>query len=174
VKSATPAAQVAEFIGRYAPDIARAMTLSRRKMRALVPRGYELVYDNYNALGIGYGPGQKAPHAIVSIVAYPRWVTLFFLYGAKLHDPHLLLEGTGSRVRSIRLQSPDDLDRADIKQLISQALAPHAEALARCPRIETIVKLAVARQRSRRPRAGNTSKPNAKKARKRTKARSGL
>lgn len=160
---ATPALQVAEFIGRYTPEIARAFRASRRKMRALVPRGYELVYDNYNALGIGYGPGQKASDVILSIVAYPRWVTLFFLYGAKLNDPNSLLDGKGNRVRSIRLQSPDDLDQSDIKQLISQALTPHIEALGKCPRIETIVKSIAAKQRQRRPPERKPSKVTAKK-----------
>jgi hypothetical protein len=111
MKSVSPPPQVAELIGKYTPEIARAFTASRRKIRAWVPRGYELVYDNYNALGIGYGPGQKASDVILSMVAYPRWVTLFF----------------------------------------SQALAPHAEALAECPRIQTVVKSVAAKQRPRRP-----------------------
>jgi hypothetical protein len=117
-------------------------------MRALVPRGYELVYENYNALGIGYGPGEK--NAIVSIVAYPRWITLFFLYGAGLEDPSSLLEGTGSRVRSIRLASPLDLDRPAVRQLISQALAPHEDAMAQCPRLQLIIKSVAASRRPRR------------------------
>ena len=154
--------QVAEFIGKYSPEIARFYSVSRRKMRSMVPRGYELVYDNYNALGIGYGPAQRASDVIVSIVAYPRWVTLFFLYGASLRDPGSLLEGSGNRVRSIRLGSPDDLDRPEIKKLISQALAPHTEALAQCPRITTIIKAVAAKQRPRRPARGRL-KANAKK-----------
>jgi hypothetical protein len=148
-----PASKVAGFIGKYSPEIARDIAVCRRKMQALVPRGYELVYDNYNALAIGYGPGQKASDAILSIAAYPRWVTLFFLYGAKLRDPDSLLQGAGSRVRSIKLQSPDDLDRADVKRLISQALSPHTEAFATCARIKTIVKSVSAKQRPRRPAA---------------------
>ncbi|HYM34135.1 MAG TPA: DUF1801 domain-containing protein [Steroidobacteraceae bacterium] len=147
----TSASQINEFIERYTPEIARTFKGSRRKMRAIVPRGYELVYDNYNALAIGYGPGEKASDAIVSIVAYPRWVTLFFLYGSGLKDPDSLLEGSGSRVRSIRLRSADDLDRRAIKQLIAQALAPHNEALANCSRIKAIVKSISKTRRPRRP-----------------------
>jgi hypothetical protein len=147
----TTASQVAGFLEKYTPEIAGAFRACRRRMRALVPRGYELVYDNYNALGIGYGPGQKASDVVVSIVAYPRWVTLFFLHGANLEDPKSLLDGKGSRVRSIRLRSPEDLDRPDIERLISQALGPHTPALAECPRIKTIIKAKAARRRPRRP-----------------------
>jgi hypothetical protein len=127
-------------------------------MRALVPKGYELVYENYNALGIGYGPGEKASDAIVSIVAYPRWVTLFFLYGANLKDPNSLLDGAGSRVRSVRLRSANDLDRPEVKELISQALAPHTEALERCPRLKLVVKSTASKRRPRRPLQRRLSK----------------
>jgi hypothetical protein len=120
-------------------------------MRALVPRGYELVYDNYNGLVIGYSPSERASDAIVSIAAYPRWVTLFFLNGVSLRDSLSLLEGKGSRVRSVRLQSPSDLDRPEIKQLIEQALGPCRADLAECPRIKTIVKSISTKQCPRRP-----------------------
>lgn len=151
MKTETPASQLAEFISHYLPEIGQSFRACRRKMRTLVPRGYELVYDNYNALGIGYGPGQKASDVIVSIVAYPRWVTLFFLHGATLDDPHSLLQGKGSRVRSIRLRSPNELDSPKIKRLVLEALSPHADALAQCPRIKTIVKSTTAKRRPRRP-----------------------
>lgn len=151
MSSPTPAAQLAEFIGRYSPEIERSFKFARRRMRALVPRGYELIYDNYNALGIGYGDGQKASNVVVSIVAYPRWVTLFFLHGASLKDPASLLQGKGSQVRSIRLQSPDDLDQSGVVNLINQALKPHRESLAKCPRIKTVVKSAASKRRPRRP-----------------------
>jgi hypothetical protein len=162
MKTVTPAAQLAKLLANYAPEIARAFTAARRKMRSFVPRGYELVFENYSALGVGYGPGQKAPDVILSIVAYPRWITLFFLNGAHLQDPSSVLEGKGSRVRSIRLESPNDLDRPDIQQLISHALHPHAEALARCPRLTLVIRSIAAKRRPRRPGGADASKPTTK------------
>ena len=38
-----------------------------------------------------------------SLVLYPRWVRFFFLEGVAIDDPEQRLEGTGSQVRSIRL-----------------------------------------------------------------------
>ena len=72
----------------------------------------QLVYDNYNALAIGFGPSERASEAIFSIVLYPRWVTLFFLQGAGLADPKRLLKGSGKVVRHIVLASAADLDLA--------------------------------------------------------------
>ena len=103
-------AEVRRLLAEYTPEIARRMVAARRKLRSRIPRGFELIYDTYNGLGIGYGAAQKFSAPVVSLVAYPRWVTLFFLHGAQLDDPHELLQGQGSRVRSIRLASADMLD----------------------------------------------------------------
>lgn len=145
------ARQVADCIARYTPEMAEAIAACRRRLCACVPRGYELVYDNYNALAIGYAWADKASASLVSIAAYPRWVTLFFLYGKGLPDPEGLPEGEGVRVRSIRLASPDDLDRPAIRTLLDLALAPHAADFAAAPPLKTVVKAVAAKQRERRP-----------------------
>lgn len=150
MKDAT-AAQVDAFIARYTPDMAAAITACRRRLRERVPRGFELVYDNYNALAIGYAWADKASASLVSIAGYPRWVTLFFLYGKGLPDPEGLLEGEGVRVRSIRLTSPEDLDRPAVHRLLDLALAPHEADFAAAPRLQTVVKSVAATQRERRP-----------------------
>jgi hypothetical protein len=42
--------RIAEFIAKYTAEMAAKIIASRKKLRALFPRGYELVFDNYNAL----------------------------------------------------------------------------------------------------------------------------
>jgi hypothetical protein len=147
----TNARQLADCIARYTPAMADAITSCRRKLCARVPRGFELVYDNYNALAIGYAYADKASASLVSIAGYPRWVTLFFLYGKDLPDPEGLLQGEGARVRSIRLTSPDDLDKPAIRALLDLALAPHQADFAAAPPLATVVKAVSAKQRDRRP-----------------------
>jgi hypothetical protein len=144
-------AGVDALITRYTPEIAAATRECRRRLRAFVPRGYELVYDNYNALAIGYAPTDRASDAVVSIAAYPRWVTLFFLHGRTLVDPQALLKGSGSRVRSIRLKEPADLEAPAVVALLEQALATRGADFAAAPALATIVKSVSARQRPRRP-----------------------
>jgi hypothetical protein len=51
---------------------------ARAKIRRLQPRAVELVYDNYNALAIAFGPTERPSDLILSIALYPRWVSLFF------------------------------------------------------------------------------------------------
>jgi len=164
-KTATAETQIKAFVEKYSPAIAAQLRAARRHMRALFPCGFELVYDNYNALAIGYATSERAGDAIVSIAGYPKWVTLFFLQGKSLADPHGLLSGAGSRVRSVRLDDAAQLGDARIAQLIERALAPHRAALRAAPKLATIVKSVSAKQRERRPPTGATPAKPSKRAR---------
>ena len=79
-------------------------------------------------------------------------MTLFFADGKGLADPQKLLQGSGSRVRSIRLQSADDLDRPEVRALIAAATRPHAAVFRVAPKLTTIVKSVAKTRRPRRPR----------------------
>lgn len=146
-------ARIEAFVDRYTPAIAAQLRDARRRLRARFPRGVEMVFDNYNALVFGIGPTDQSRQSFISIAGYPRWVTLFFLDGAGLHDPTGLLEGEGKQVRGIRLKTPADLDSPAVAALVAQAIAPHADALARAAPLSTVIKAEVAKQRPRRPTA---------------------
>ncbi len=143
--------QISSFIARFTPDMGQQFLQARAHLRALVPCGFELVYDNYNALVFGYGPSARAGEALLSIAAYPRWVNLFFLQGVGLDDPQGLLQGSGSRVRHVRLQSAATLALPAVQALLAQALAAAAPAFERAPPLSTVLKAVSARQRPRRP-----------------------
>ena len=89
-------------------------------MRKRYPGALQLVFENRNRLAVGFGP--KPTQAVFSIVGYPRWVTLFFMYGIELDDPHGLLEGSGNQVRSIRLDAhASQQNDLRVKALMAQA-----------------------------------------------------
>jgi hypothetical protein len=139
------------FLAEFTPEVARVARRARAKLRTLLPGTLELVYDNYNALAIGFGPTERASDAIMSIAVYPRWVSVFFLHGARLPDPHRLLKGSGTRVRHIVLQGPETLDRPGVKALIRAAAASLPGPSGKGVRRRTIVKSASAKRRPRRP-----------------------
>ena len=145
------AAQIRGFLGKYSPAIAADVRFARRALKRLAPRGFELVYDNYNTLAFGIAPTPRAGGAIVSVAAYPKWVTLFFLHGKGLKDPERLLQGTGARVRSIRLVPVKLINTKAVQDLLRQALEPHQAELAAAPRLSSVVKSVSAKQRPRRP-----------------------
>ena len=151
LKSSAAEHEIASFLAKYSPEVAAQLKAARARLRKLFPRGCELVYDNYNALVFAFAPGERASQAAVSVAGYPRWVTLFFLDGVKLKDPHKLLQGSGSQVRGVRLASADELDKPAVRALIEQAIAPHHAAFAAAAPLRTLIKSVSAKQRARRP-----------------------
>jgi len=150
-KKKSPRQELAGFIAKYTPEVA---SLARRvlvKMRSRLPGAVELVYDNYNALAIGFGPTERASDAIFSIAVYPRWVSLFFFQGAKLEDPEKLLEGGGKAVRHIVLEDAAALDRPAVKALMKQALERAPKPLDKKARAKLVIKSISAKQRPRLP-----------------------
>jgi hypothetical protein len=143
--------QIATFLAKYSPAVEAQLREARNRLRALFPRGFELVYDNYNALVFAMSPTERTPDAFVSVAGYPNWVTLFFLHGKDLQDPNRRLEGQGKQVRSIRLKNPATINTPEVEALIAQAVLPHRSAFLAAPTLTTIIKSVLAKQRSRRP-----------------------
>lgn len=156
-----PERQIASFLAKYSPEVEAQLKEARRRLRSLFPHGYELVFDNYNALVFGISPTERASEAFISVAGYPRWVTLFFLNGTALNDPNGLLEGEGRQVRSIRLTEPSQINETAVEALISQAALPCQAALQVAPALVTIVKPVAAKQRPRRP--ADSATPAARK-----------
>lgn len=146
-------ADIATFIARYAPEVAAEIRAARARLRKRIPRGHEMVYDNYQSLVFGFSPTERPSDAPLSIAAMPRWVTLCFLKGAKLKDPKKLLKGEGTTVRSVRLMGgASDIAKPEIAALIDQALALQEQAFDAAPKLTTTIRSISARQRPRRPK----------------------
>ena len=107
--------QLASFIAKYTPEIASLAEAILGRMRKLYPTALELVYDNYNALAIGFAPAERSSEAIFSIALYPKWVSLFFLQAKGLPDPGNILKGSGSVARHVVLASAAMLDEMCIR-----------------------------------------------------------
>ena len=159
-----PYAAVAEFLEKYTPEIVGQLQAARGHLSKHFPRGFELVYDNYNALVFGIASSERATDAIVSVAGYPKWVTLFFLRGVDLLDPTRVLEGNGVQVRSVRLHPPGKLHEPPVQALIAAAKAAASSALAAAPPLKTVIKSVSAKQRERKPAAAKAASPKARRA----------
>ncbi len=152
MKAESPKVQLDGFLAKFKPEVRAIAKAALAKMRRRLPGALELVYDNYNALAIGFGPSERAGEAIFSIALFPRWVSLFFLQsGATLPDPQGLLKGTGKRARHIVLASAADLDTPAVQALMKQALARAVKPIDSRGTNRTIIKSVSAKQRPRRP-----------------------
>jgi hypothetical protein len=148
VKESQAERDLASFIAKFSPEIGALAKSILAAMRERYPTAIQLVYDNYNALAIGFGPTERASKAIFSIAIFPRWVSLFFLQGAGLPDPDGILRGSGKVARHIRLPSADTLNELSVKKMMGEAtakapFAPHGTS-------RLIIKSISAKQRPRR------------------------
>ena len=143
--------ELAGFIAKFTPDLQSRIRGCRAKLAARFPDAIQLVYDNYNFLVIGFGPTNRSADAILSLAAHSRGVNLCFLQrGPDLPDPTSILRGSGRIARNVALDSPDDLDRPDVKALIDAALTLATTPMSASDGPELVIKSVSARQRPRR------------------------
>ena len=147
----SPAKQVAGFIAKFDPAIAKLVRAARLELRRRYPTAIELVYDNYNALAIGYSPTEKTSDVYFSLAVYARGVNLYFMYGRSLPDPDKLLQGSGNQGAFVRLDDIAVLDKRPVKALMDAAIKESRQPLPKSGKGYTIVKSISAKQRPRRP-----------------------
>ncbi|MYJ55869.1 MAG: DUF1801 domain-containing protein [Rhodothermaceae bacterium] len=88
----------------------------------------EVVRLGDRAATYGVGP-RKMLDGYVYILPYKRWVNLGFYQGIDLADPKELLEGTGAKMRHVKIRSIDDAKRSEVRALIKAALTRRRETL---------------------------------------------
>jgi hypothetical protein len=105
-----------------------------RRLRQIVadvdPDTVEVVRLGDRVATYGIGP-KKMSEGYAYIMPHKNWVNLGFYMGAELPDPAGLLEGTGKKLRHVKVRSVEDAERPEIRALIERALAERKQALGR-------------------------------------------
>jgi hypothetical protein len=114
--------QLQGFIDKFTPEAAALIRAARAELRARMPGAIELVYDNYNALAIGFASTRRTSDVTVSLACYASGVLLYFYYGASLPDPEGLLQGSGNQGRHIRLTDPSLIAEPAVEALLAAAI----------------------------------------------------
>jgi hypothetical protein len=143
--------QLASFLAKFDAEIAELAEEILGEMRKLYPTALELVYDNYNALAIGFCPTERASEAIFSIALFPRWVSLFFLQAKGLPDPDKMLRGNGTVARHIVLPSAAMLYMPPARALMKEATERAKVPFDPKGKHRLIIKSISAKQKPRRP-----------------------
>ena len=144
--------QLDSFMAKYSAEVVADARHALDFLQDRLPTALRLVYDNYNALVIGFASGEKASDAFLSIALYPKYVRLFFLRGVDLEDPDHLLEGNGAQVRSIKLKPAVRIEEPAVGALIDAAVA-NTWPLPKSGEGPLIIKSISPSQRPRRPTA---------------------
>jgi len=123
--SAAALITVSEQLKRLPAAVRPTVQAARRTVRALAPKADEVAYQSRpprskNAMWkiIRYTVDGEP---VVAIGTFPTYSTLFFYRGRELEDATGLLEGSGRDLRFLRLHTPADATRANVKRLVRRA-----------------------------------------------------
>ena len=86
----------------------------------MLPEVVEVVWIRQTNIGFGTGPKKKTKH-FCWLIPTTNHVNLGFNYGAELHDPKNLLEGTGKLFRHYKVKSIEGLSNPDLIELLKYA-----------------------------------------------------
>ena len=102
------------------------------RLRALIleihPQVCEVVRLGEKAASYGCGP-RKMIEGYAYIMPFRSWVNLGFFRGTSLADPQGLLEGTGAKLRHVKIRSLDDAEQPGVRELIEEAFAERRATL---------------------------------------------
>ncbi len=145
------AARLAGFVREFTPDMQELIWACRARLQELYPGAWQLVWDNYNFLVVGFSPSDRPSDAPMSLACGRRGVSLCFVKDApSLPDPEDLLRGSGRVVRNLELTSAADLDRPAVRALVDAASLRGPVPLAEAEGGELVVRSVSAKRRARR------------------------
>jgi hypothetical protein len=133
-----------KFLQPFHKDIIQVALWLRETVWKLYPKSNELIYDNYNAVAVGWSVSDKVGDTFCSIaIGSNKYVHFGFYWGSKIADPEKKLLGKGSQYRYITVKDKKEFPLAYMKKLMKEA---HAYSLSKMKKGEempagaTIVK----------------------------------
>jgi hypothetical protein len=111
-----------DILATARPGVCPVCRALRLLIASLHPRFVEVVWPRQKIASFGVGPKKMTEHyAYISV--QPSHVNLGFYHGAPLNDPAGLLEGTGRRLRHVKVRTLSDSKNPAITALLRQAIA---------------------------------------------------
>jgi hypothetical protein len=118
---ATLEADVDRLLSEHPPEQQAIEQALRATIRRELPAAVEQV-DFGNKL-IAFGRSMKMRGLLFAIIAHTSWVNLQLADGADLPDPGGLIEGTGKRIRHVKVRSVAEASSAPVVAIIRAQLA---------------------------------------------------
>jgi hypothetical protein len=117
---------VDRLLGEHAPELQAIERALRAAIRAAFSGAVEQV-DFANKL-IAFGRSMKIRGLLFAIIAHKAHVNLQLADGALLPDPAGLIEGTGKRIRHVKIRSVEAAASPEVRAIIAAQLAAHPDA----------------------------------------------
>ena len=117
-----PSPELLGFLSPYDKSVAELALAVRALMLEEAPTAIESIYDAYNAVALGYSYTGRLKESFCHIAVYAGHVNLGFNRGADLPDPRGILEGTGKKIRHVRIKQLADLANPWLRRYIRAAI----------------------------------------------------
>lgn len=110
---------VEEYLARQPKNIWEICLKLREITKSEMPDAHEFIYHN----AINYSPTAQSwyRNRICCIWAQKNYVNFLFFFAVDLPDPENLLEGTGIRIRHIKVRSIEDADNPALRKIARAA-----------------------------------------------------
>jgi hypothetical protein len=112
-----------KFLKPFPEDMKEIFLWLREFVWNLYPGSNELIYDNYNALAVGWSPTDRVGHTFCSIVLGRSSGNIHFgfYWGSQINDPDKILLGKGNQYRYIYVTDKNTFPKIYIKKLLKEA-----------------------------------------------------
>lgn len=109
-----------EILATASPEVAALARQAKALLQDVMPNIVEVPWPRQRIIGYGVGPKKMSEHFCYIAVLKER-INLGFYYGSDLSDPEDLLEGTGKKLRHIKITSPEQLANPAVRKLVVDA-----------------------------------------------------
>lgn len=111
---------VEKLLGNYNREVREVALKVCDVIRGVAPDAKEKVYTGWRIIAFSYGPGMKGQFCAIG--PHRAHVNVYFMRGTELVDPGNLLEGTGKKMRHVKVRTTTDAQGKGLKGLIKAAV----------------------------------------------------
>jgi hypothetical protein len=122
-------ATIEEWLAGSTHEVREIARRARDVILEETPQAREMVDLGDGLLAFGpsdVGQGIRMRDLVVGLIPHRRWVNAQFADAVDLPDPASILDGTGKRIRHVKLRSLSDADRPEFRALLRAAWRHHA------------------------------------------------
>ena len=113
-----------------APELRGVAAALKALVLDVEPSAVEVVRLGDRAATYGVGL-KKMSEGYVYILPHAKWINFGFYRGADLEDPGAILEGTGAKMRHVKIRNEDACKNPALRNLIQAAIVERKTALGR-------------------------------------------
>ena len=107
------------LLDKLTPEVRALVQQLRPVIKDVLPSAVEKVYLGWSALQ--YSTSDKMSDMVLALSPHASYVNLEFADGIDLPDPAHRLEGTGKRMRHVKVRSAEDVASPEVRALLQAA-----------------------------------------------------